>query len=52
MITNTDIFALKAKIHRLKHNLNAENRSWQEKEFGNKYLNYVLDYIAELESQL
>ena len=52
MITNTDIFQLRAKIHRLKHNLNAENRSWQEKEFGNKYLNYVLDYIAELESQL
>ena len=52
MITITDIYHLKAKLNRLKHNLNAENRSWQEKEFANKYLNQVLDYVKELESQM
>jgi hypothetical protein len=48
MITITDIYQLKARVHRLKHDLNSENRSWQEKEFANKYLNKVLDYIDEL----
>jgi hypothetical protein len=48
-ILPSDIYTLKAKLYRLKHDLNAENKSWQEKELANKYLNKVLDYVDEVQ---
>ena len=49
MVHPIDIYELKAKLHRLKNNLNSENKTWQEKELANKYLNKVLDYVNELQ---
>jgi hypothetical protein len=49
MVNITDIYNLKSKLNRLKHDLNSENKSWQEKELANKYLNKVLDYVNELQ---
>lgn len=49
MVHYTDVYALKAKLNRLKHNLNAENKSWQEKELANKYLNEAINYVNELQ---
>lgn len=49
MVHNTDIYALKAKLDRLKHDLNSESKTWQEKELANKYLNKAMDYVNELQ---
>jgi len=48
MVNITDIYELKAKINNLKHQLDKEPRSWEEKELANKYLNKVLNYLDEL----
>lgn len=48
MIKITDIYELKAKIHKLKLQLDQEPKSWQEKELANFYLNKVLDFVDEL----
>jgi hypothetical protein len=49
MVHIKDVYELKAKLNRLKHDLNAENKSWQEKELANKYLNKAIDYVNELQ---
>jgi hypothetical protein len=48
MIDITDIYALKAKIYKLKHKVNEEIVFSNDKLVVNKYLNKVLDYIDEL----
>ena len=48
-ILPTDIYSLKAKIFKLKHELNEEKRYPGEKELVHKYLNKVLDCIDELQ---
>lgn len=49
MVNYTDIYALKTKLNRLKHDLNSENKTEQEKELANKYLNKAMDYVNELQ---
>lgn len=49
MVHYTDIFELKARLNKLKHELNSENKTWQEKELANKYLNKAIDYVNELQ---
>jgi hypothetical protein len=49
MVHIKDVYELKAKLNRLKHDLNAENKSWQKKELANKYLNKAIDYVNELQ---
>lgn len=48
MVHITDIYELKAKLNNLKHQLDKEPKSYQEKELANKYLNKVFDYLDEL----
>jgi hypothetical protein len=45
----TDIYSLKAKIFKLKHEVNNQPIYPGEKELVHKYLNKVLDYIDELQ---
>jgi hypothetical protein len=49
MVHIRDVYELKARLNRLKHDLNSENKSWQEKELANKYLNKAIDYVNELQ---
>jgi|APGre2960657404_1045060.scaffolds.fasta_scaffold01222_4 hypothetical protein len=49
MIHVTDIYSLKAKLFKLKHQLDQEHRYPGEKELVHKYLNKVLDYVDELQ---
>ncbi len=49
MVYNTDIYELKARLNKLKHELNVENKSHAEKELANKYLNKAIDYVNELQ---
>lgn len=48
MVTITDIYQLKAKLNGLKHDLNNEPSTWEQKQLADKYLNKVLDYVNEL----
>jgi hypothetical protein len=48
MIHITDVYALKAKVEKLKRKLNTEEISDYEKTITHRYLNDVLDYIDEL----
>lgn len=48
MIHATDIYALKAKLFKLKHQVDQEQKYPGEKELVHKYLNRVLDYVEEL----
>lgn len=48
MVKITDIYELKAKIHKLKLQLDQEPRPWPEKELANWYLTKVLDFVDEL----
>ena len=48
-ILPTDIYALKAKIFKLKHDLDKEPKYPGEKELVHKYLNKVLDCIDEFQ---
>lgn len=49
MVNYTDIFILKSKLNKLKHELNNENKTFEEKQLANKYLNKVFDYVNELQ---
>ena len=49
MVHINDIYELKARLYRLKHNLNSENKSLQDKELANKYLDKAIDYVNELQ---
>lgn len=48
MVSATDIYELKAKVHKLKHQLNQESKTFSEKDLANRYLNKVLDLIDEV----
>jgi hypothetical protein len=48
MIHITDIYALRQKLHKLKHQLDRENCDHHSKWLANEYLNRVLDYVGEL----
>lgn len=48
MIHITDIYELKAKIHKLKQQLDNEPKWQYEKDLANKYLNKVLELVDEL----
>ena len=45
MVHITDIFELKSKLNRLKHQLDKEDLSWESKKLANKYLNKAIDYV-------
>jgi hypothetical protein len=49
MVEITDIYALKAKLNKLKLELYQEYKSPIEKELANKYLNKAIDYVNELQ---
>jgi hypothetical protein len=49
MVHVTDIYELKARLFKLKHELNQEQRYPGEKELANKYLNKAIDYVNELQ---
>jgi hypothetical protein len=44
----TDIYNLKARIHRLKYKIDTEDKDYSCKELANRYLNLVLDSIDEI----
>jgi hypothetical protein len=48
MVNYTDIFQLKARLNKLKHQLDSERVTWQEKALAHKYLNKAMDYVNEL----
>jgi hypothetical protein len=48
MIHPTDVYTLKAKVHKLKHKLYAEPSSIHEKQLAERYLNEVLFLLEEL----
>jgi hypothetical protein len=49
MVGLTDIFTLKARLDKLKLELDKEYRSPGEKELAHKYLNKAIDYVNELQ---
>lgn len=48
MITPSDLFSFKAKVYKLKNQLNSENVGTLEKLLADKYLNEVLFLLEEL----
>jgi hypothetical protein len=48
MINISDIYQLKARLNGLKHDLQNEPSTFEQKKLADKYLNKVLDYINEL----
>jgi hypothetical protein len=49
MIHLTDIYELKARLNGLKHDLDREPSTWEQRELANKYLNKAIDYVNELQ---
>lgn len=51
MVHYTDIYALKAKLYKLKFELNQENLYHYDdpKRLANKYLDKAIDYVDELQ---
>jgi hypothetical protein len=49
MVGLTDIYTLKARLDKLKHQIDKENKSWEEKELAHKYLSKAIDYVNELQ---
>lgn len=49
MVHYADIYELKARLNKLKHELDSEKKSNWEKELANKYLNKAIDYVNELQ---
>ena len=49
MVHITDIYELKARLFKLKHELDKEQRYPGEKELAHKYLNKAIDYVNELQ---
>jgi hypothetical protein len=48
MLHVTDIYELKAKLNKLKHQLDKEPSNIHEKALAHKYLNAIIDYVNEL----
>jgi hypothetical protein len=49
MVHITDIYELKARLNKLKHELDKESINFHEKELAHKYLNKAIDYVNELQ---
>lgn len=49
MVNVADVYELKARLNKLKHELYNEYRSPLEKELAHKYLNKAIDYVNELQ---
>ena len=49
MVHVNDIYELKSRLDKLKHQLDKEYRSPVEKELAHKYLNKAIDYVNELQ---
>jgi hypothetical protein len=49
MIGFTDIYHLKARLDKLKHQLDKESANTHEKDLAHKYLNKAIDYVNELQ---
>jgi len=49
MVNITDVYQLKARLNGLKHDLDKEPSTSEQRELANKYLNKVLDYVNELQ---
>ena len=49
MIHVTDVYELKARLNKLKHEIDREHRYPGEKELAHKYLNKAIDYVNELQ---
>ena len=47
MVTETDVFSLKAKINKLKHQLHGEQIPQEHKDTANRYLNQVIDAVEQ-----
>lgn len=48
MIHNTDFFELKAKLNKLKLELDKEPANIHEKTLANRYMNKVLDLVEQI----
>jgi hypothetical protein len=49
MVHVADIFELKARLNKLKHQLDKESANDQEKYLAHKYLSTAIDYVNELQ---
>lgn len=49
MVGLTDIYTLKARLDKLKHRIDKEQRPQHEKELAHKYLSQAIDYVNELQ---
>ena len=49
MVGLTDIYQLKARLDKLKHQLDKEPMNIQEKDLAHKYLSKAIDYVNELQ---
>jgi hypothetical protein len=49
MVHYNDIFELKARLDKLKHQLDKEAANIHEKNLAHKYLNKAIDYVNELQ---
>ena len=49
MVHYKDIHELKARLNKLKHQLDTEPTNIREKELAHKYLNKAIDYVNELQ---
>ncbi len=49
MVHVKDIYELKARLNKLKHDLWYENVSYDQKELADKYLSKAIDYVNELQ---
>lgn len=50
MIHITDVYTLKARVDKLKHQIDQEYKTTSEKELAHKYVNKVMNLIDELVS--
>jgi hypothetical protein len=49
MVHVNDVYELKARLNKLKHELDREYKSPIEKELAHKYLSKAIDYVNELQ---
>ena len=49
MVHITDIYELKARLNKLKHQIDLECKYPGEKELAHKYLGKAIDYVNELQ---
>ena len=49
MVDYNDIYELKARLNKLKHQIDKECRHPAERELAHKYLSKAIDYVNELQ---